>query len=143
MTIGRPKIEYNPEIGSEICRLIATSTKGIRGICKDHADWPSADTVYGWIYEHKEFGDMYARAKAAQQDVMVEYVLERSEDSSKDQYIDADGSVKSNMASINRDRLIADNMKWAAARLSIRYKDKQDINSNITVQHESGIKDLA
>ena len=143
MALGRPAFAYTEELGQEIADAIATSTKGITQLCKEHEHWPGHETVYQWIYKHKHFSDLYASAKAAQQDVLIDYVNQRSCDSTNDTYIGDDGKMHSNLAAIQRDRLIADNYKWTAARLSQRYRDKQQIDSNINVNHESGIKDLA
>lgn len=64
--MGRPPIVYNPEIAEEICRRVATTDKSLRKICYEIEGCPSADIVYGWMDNNKNFHDMYVAAKLRQ-----------------------------------------------------------------------------
>ncbi len=132
---------YTVQLAEEICDAIATSSKSIRKICEENPHFPCEQTIYKWCYKRPEFAEMFDRAKEAQQSVLIEHVVETSKDSSADMLRDHDGRLVSNTAKIQRDRLIADNAKWVAARLSPKFKEKKDITTTIT-SHEVALKDL-
>lgn len=141
--MGAPCFPYTEELGNEICKAISTTSLGLKHLCAANPHWPEMNKIYEWVIEHPTFGDKYARARELQQDVLIEDVITRSYDNSNDTYIGEDGRVHSNMAAIQRDRLIADNAKWVAGRLSRRYKDKQQVDTNVTISHEDTLKDLS
>lgn len=138
---GKPTWDYDPALGDEICHAISTSTDGLKKLCQQNPHWPSDKHIYSWLIKHTEFSSKYAQAKAAQQELLVNQMLEISADRSKDMYLDKDGNLRPNMAAIARDKLIADNIKWTASRLTARYRDKQVIEQH-NVTHETSIKDL-
>jgi hypothetical protein len=57
---GRPST-YSIEEAAKICAWIV-SGKSLAAYCKQ-ADTPHVDTVYTWRAKHKEFADLYARAR--------------------------------------------------------------------------------
>lgn len=58
--IGRP-CEYTPEIGAEICELIACRVS-LDAICKLE-NMPAQSTVYRWLQAVDSFRDAYGRAR--------------------------------------------------------------------------------
>ena len=140
---GAPPFPYSDELGLEICEEIATRKDGLETLRNENLHWPRPRTVYKWILTNESFAQKYAHAKSLQQEVLVNYMLERCENSGNDTYTDDNGKVCSNMASIQRDRLIADNIKRTTCRLLRKYNDKSQVDTNVTINHESSIKDLA
>jgi hypothetical protein len=142
---GAPEFPYSDELADEICEVISTGIEGLDKLCSkpEYSHWPKPRTIYKWLFNNESFSQKYARAKEYQQDCLIDDVITRSYDRSNDMVIGDDGRVHSNMAAIQRDRLIADNAKWVAGRLSRRYKDKQQVDTSLTVVHEDSIKDLA
>jgi hypothetical protein len=117
--VGRPS-SYSSKLAMEICEAVATSSVGIKMLCRAHTHWPNPDTIYQWLRTYDEFSDQYARAKRLQVDVLVDEVLEI-----------ADGVANSNLAAINGAKLKIDTRKWIASKLVPRlYGDK--IHSEIT-----------
>lgn len=123
--VGRPKLDYTPELAEEICYAVSCSNKGIKQLCKKYAHWPSHDTIYRWLANHKDFSDSYARAKALQVQVLVDEILEIADDSAHDTIIDEDGNASINHEHINRSRLRIDSRKWIAAKLCPRLYDNK------------------
>lgn len=127
---GRPT-DYTPELAEEICDAVATSSKGLRQLCKEHDNWPCADTIFHWRKTHKEFSDLYAQAKKCQIEALIDEILEIADDTSNDTIIkvDEEGNEKMvcNSEWINRSRLKVDTRKWLAAKLCPRlYGDKDE-----------------
>ena len=125
---GRPS-EYTDEIADKICEMLATSDRGLSDICMSE-DMPGRSTVYQWLNANKGFADKYARAKDMQADYMAELVLKVSKDDSKDMAMGAEGMYPNGVA-VQRSRLLADNYKWAAAKLSKRYSPKADLTVEV------------
>lgn len=83
MSPGRPTL-YTTELVTEVCRAIATSSKGLARLCEDHPHWPNRTTLLEWLGIHSHFADMYAQAKEAQADFMLEECSEIADDGSAD-----------------------------------------------------------
>lgn len=130
--IGRPTA-YNKEIAEKICNLIASSNKGIVSICKENEDLPERSTIYNWLNLHKEFMDMYTRAKEDQADYLAEEMIEIADESSNDTMIINKGDSTyevENKEWVNRSKLRVETRKWIAAKLKPRkYGDKIDLTS--------------
>jgi len=138
---GRPT-KYNDEIAEEICRTISTTSKGLKTLCKENDHWPCLDTIFEWRLVHKEFSDLYARAKIRQADFLVEECLEIADYARRDTMtIEKDGYEKEvcDYEWINRSRLRVDTRKWVAAKLVPRlYADKMykgDIEEKKTIDN--------
>ena len=140
--VGRPKIDYTPELAEEICYAVSCSSKGIKQLCKEYENWPSHDTIYSWLAKHKDFSDSYMRAKCLQVQVIVDEILEISDDTSSDTIINDDGKSTVNHEHINRSRLRVDSRKWVAAKLCPRlYGDKDD--ALVSLKFPSEVKDAS
>lgn len=128
--MGRPKIDYSPELAKEICYVVSCSSKGIKKLCKLNKHWPSHDTIYHWLTMEKEFSDLYARAKRQQIEVIIDEILDIADDTSKDNLINEDGKSTIDHEHISRSRLKIDTRKWLAAKLCPRlYGDKEELVS--------------
>lgn len=114
--IGRPT-DYTHELAKEICDTIASSSTGIKRLCKENSSWPSHNTIYRWLTIYPEFSDQYAQAKRNQIEILVEEILEIADDSSQDQLMTPQGHVVCNTELIARSRLRIDTRKWLAAKL--------------------------
>lgn len=125
---GRPT-KYDQNIAKEICQTISKTNKSLFSLCETNDHWPCMDTVYEWRLVHKEFSEMYARAKIIQADFLAEETLEIADDSSKDTIIVTDDNGREKEVAdhewINRSRLRVDTRKWITAKLVPRvYADK-------------------
>lgn len=127
---GRPS-SYTDELAEEICETIASSGRGIKNLCRTYEHWPSHDTIYKWLKKHKNFADLYAKAKRHQVEIILDEILDISDDTSNDTItrIDKDGNEQEicNTEWINRSRLRVDTRKWLAAKLCPRlYGDRHE-----------------
>ena len=76
-------MKYTSSLGAKICEHTATSSIGLRHICKE-LDVPYS-TITSWIYdEDHELHDKYADAKQMQLYHLAEEILEIADDSTND-----------------------------------------------------------
>lgn len=117
---GRPS-DYTIELAEEICRAIAECTDGLQAICDRNPHFPTPQAIRGWKRKNSEFNAMYVQAKQDQVDILVEEILQISDDKSHDKIIkiNADGEEYEvcNTEYVNRSRLRVDTRKWMAAKL--------------------------
>lgn len=85
---------------------------------------PSKAAVYLWLTQHKEFVDMYTRAKEDSADTLADEILEISDDARNDwmqrNHGEDDPGWVANGEHIQRSRLRVDARKWIAAKLKPR-----------------------
>lgn len=121
---GRPS-DYSLELAEEICTAIATSSDGLKKICAKYQHFPNPDTVYTWLLKHKEFTELYARAKKNQVEVLIDEIVDISDDKTKDDAFGENGEIIANNEFISRSRVRIDTRKWLASKLIPRlYGDK-------------------
>lgn len=121
--VGRPSI-YNIELASLICERIAVHSGSLEKLCSNYEDLPDKKTIWRWRHKHPEFAELYRQAKISQIEVIVDEILEISDDTSNDRIIDSDGNVHCNNEYIARSRLRIDSRKWLAAKLVPRVYGK-------------------
>lgn len=144
---GRPT-KYSIELASEICELLADGNP-LRRICKMDG-MPNASSVYLWLIQHKEFSEMYARAREDQADALADEVVEIADEQPElVQVYDKDGKlveVKIDSALLAWQRNRMDARKWTAAKLKPRkYGERQilagDAESPLEVKQNSPLLD--
>lgn len=113
---GRPTL-YTPELATEICDAIASSSVGIAKLCKENPSWPHRTNIYRWLAKQPEFKEQYSHAKICQIELLVDEILEIADDSSQDAIINDQGVRVCNSEFIARSRLRIDTRKWLACKL--------------------------
>lgn len=111
---GRPS-DYSAETATAICVRLGLG-ESLREICADDT-MPGKSTVMRWLAAHAEFRDQYASAREAQADYYAEEIIEISDDSSRDTYMDDNGNTRTDQEVIGRSRLRVDTRKWLMARM--------------------------
>lgn len=133
---GRPT-KYNDTLAKEICDTIASSSKGTKKLCFEHSHWPCQDTLFTWLKAYPEFSEQYALAKIFQVELLVDEILEISDDSSQDQHVNELGALVPNPPAINRARLKVDTRKWLACKLIPKvYGNKIGIENDSSMSEE-------
>ncbi|KTD68881.1 hypothetical protein Lste_2039 [Legionella steelei] len=133
---GRPT-KYNDTLAREICDTIASSSKGTKRLCFERSHWPCQDTLFTWLKAYPEFSEQYAQAKICQIELLVDEILEISDDASQDQYVNELGVLVPNPPAINRARLKVDTRKWLASKLVPKvYGNKIDIEGDNSMSEE-------
>ena len=133
---GRPT-KYQSDLAKEICDAIASTSKGTKRLCVENSHWPCQDTLFTWLKIYPEFSEQYAQAKICQIELLVDEILEISDDSSQDQYVNELGVLVSNPPAINRARLKVDTRKWLASKLVPKvYGNKIDIEGDNSMSEE-------
>lgn len=107
---GRPSL-YSEDLAERICAGIARG-KSLVAVLDAGPDMPDYSTVMRWLDAHERFRDLYARARAAQADVLADEIVAIA-----DSATGADDSQAK--------RLQIDARKWVAAKLKPRvYGDR-------------------
>ena len=127
MTAGRPNI-YTEELAISICKEIASTSKSLRTICKQEG-MPCVATVLTWLRDDKNgFLAQYTRAKEEQADLLVEEMIDISDDGSNDYMTITKGNETyevENKELTNRSKLRVETRKWIASKLKPKkYGDK-------------------
>ncbi len=136
---GRPSV-FSPELASDICKRLAIGESLVE-ICRDDK-MPGYSTVMDWLFNQykpddprADFSELYARARKAQAELLVDEMIAIADDDSGDVLRDLDGNVVGvNNVRINRHRLMVDTRKWVVSKLLPRYADR--------VTHEGGDKSI-
>ncbi len=125
---GRPEL-YTKELAQELCSRLAEG-RSLKSVCLDK-DMPNKNVVFKWLHENREnFGELYARAKEEATDALAEEILDISDDSANDTYIDKKGNTRTDWEVVGRSKLRIDTRKWLMSKMKPkRYGDKLDITS--------------
>lgn len=122
--IGRPPgLDYTNELGEEICLKIATNPMGLEHLCKANKHWPCFQTIYEWRIKVPLFGEMYAKAKIAQIEVLTDQSLSIADDTINDSLLRIDSRTGEtteicNNEWVNRSRLRVQTRQWLATKLA-------------------------
>ncbi len=132
--MGRPS-DYNKAIAELICERLADG-ESLRKICADE-DFPSKTSVFRWLAQHKEFRDLYARAKDDQIELLADELTDIADEVPKHFVPDPDGgeSERIDSAGIQRNKLRVDTRKWV---LSKRFPKKYGDNSTLLLGGDGG-----
>ena len=118
---GRPTL-YSLEIALEICDRIADGESLVK-ICSD-AKMPKKTAVYEWLLRHKEFAEIYARAREDQADTLADEIHAIS-DELPQQIVDDKGKTRYDSAYVQWQKNRVDARKWVAAKLKPKkYSDR-------------------
>jgi len=144
---GRPTL-YSLEIALEICDRIADGESLVK-ICSD-PKMPKKTAVYEWLLRHKEFAEIYARAREDQADTLADEIHAIS-DELPQQIVDDKGKTRYDSAYVQWQKNRVDARKWVAAKLKPKkYSDRiahvgdneaDSINVNVNIFDEM-IKNL-
>lgn len=124
---GRPS-SFTKAVGDAICARLCEG-ESLRAICRSEG-MPPQGTVFRWLTSDKAFREQYAQAREVQADVLVDEILEISDDASNDWMIrhGKDGEETGwavNGDHIQRSRLRVDSRKWFASKVAPkRYGEK-------------------
>ena len=118
---GRPT-KYSLTIALEICDRIADG-ESLVSICRDER-MPKKTAVYEWLLRHKEFSDIYARAREDQADTLADEIHAIS-DELPQQIVDDKGKTRYDSAYVQWQKNRVDARKWVAAKLKPKkYSDR-------------------
>jgi hypothetical protein len=136
--MGRPS-RYTKELADEICRAIATSSKGLKRMCEENEHWPDITTIFNWLWTNQGDGDFsqcYARAREQQCEYFADEIVDIADDGTHDYSVDEDGNRVVDHDHIQRSRLRVDTRKWILSKLKAKkYGEKieQNLNGNLTL----------
>ncbi len=139
--MSKEPVRFSEDLAREICIAISNSTLGIRDLCKMHSHWPNANTIMEWKIMHPSFGELYARAKQSQVEILVDEIVQIADDTTHDTLTktnkDGDEYYVPNSEYINRSRIRIDTRKWLASKLIPKlYGDKIQVEKTDASQDE-------
>lgn len=110
---GRPT-EYSLERAAAICDRIALGSN-LNQVCGEES-FPERSTVYLWLQKHRDFSDMYARARETRADTRADKIDEICQQVQR-------GELEPQAA-----RVIIDALKWQASKEQPRrYGERQQL----------------
>lgn len=122
---GQPTL-YNEEIAQYVLDRVASTTCGLKTLCKEDPKMPAQDTVNLWRWKHPEFSERYLAAKQVQAHLLAEACEEEAKE--KLYYTDASGAERVDAGFTAAQRLLIDTRKWHASKVSPHfYGDKKSI----------------
>lgn len=127
--VGRPT-DYSEELAAEICERLANG-QSLAAMCREPG-MPNASSVYLWLIKHKEFSEMYARAREDQADTLADQIIDIADTpqigiktkTGKDGVETHEGDM------IEHRRLQVDARKWVAAKLKPRKYSEKFLNEH-------------
>ena len=121
---GAPSL-YTPEVAAAICHDIAIGHT-VAQAARNAGIAPK--TIFAWRLQHADFGELYARAKAAQMDYFAEELIEIADDGSNE-WIEREGKpALLNREHVQRSQLRVDTRKWLMSKLAAQqYRDRQEL----------------
>jgi hypothetical protein len=141
--IGRPTT-YSHEIAVLICEMIADGNP-LRRITKMDG-MPRSSTVYLWLLQHKEFSEIYTRAREDQADALADEIVEIADEQPElVPMYDKEGQlieVKIDTAFMAWQKNRMDARKWTASKLKPKkYGERQilagDAENPLEVKQQS------
>jgi hypothetical protein len=118
--VGRPST-FSADVAMVVCTRIAKG-ESLNKICKDGV--ASIWTVLGWLDQHPEFAQQYARARELQADYYADEICEIA-DAAADEV---------DPAAVQAAKLRVDARKWVASKLKPkRYGDRIEVESKSEV----------
>ena len=122
---------YTTELAIKICTTIATDPRPLKQICESNPDFPAEYVIHRWRVFYPVFGRNFNVAKKCQAQLLIDEILEIMDD-----------PANCEPEILNWAKQRVDVRKWMAVKLLPKiYGDKQQ--SDVTVKHEDGLKDLA
>lgn len=140
--MGAPCFPFDEYLAQEICDEVATSTDSLAKIIQRNPHFPSEQTIRRWRLKLPDFGNMYARAKQLQAELLAEETLEIADDISGDIYTDKDGNERCDNEFVQRSRVRIDTRKWIACKLAPRLYGEKQVIENHNISHEQSLADL-
>lgn len=122
----------------QILELIATTHGSLESICNSNPEFPSARTVYRWLDSNESLCQRYARAKAAQLQILADELVELADTDRicKKRTIKADGSEEVVILDqVERTKLQIDTRKWLLSKLDPKkYGDRLEHSGEIGIK---------
>ena len=114
--IGRPPMDFNPELGAEICHRLANG-QALTEIC-NLPHMPDNTTVYKWMDRTPSFARDYIRARENQAHTLFDECLAIADDVSGDVIDNPDGTQTVNTVAVTRAKLRIDTRLRMAGKLA-------------------------
>ena len=79
----------------------------------------------GWVKDNKAFSDQYTRAREIGYQLLADEIIEISDDSRGDTWVDDDGNERTDTERVARSKLRMDSRKWMLSKMLPKmYGDK-------------------
>jgi hypothetical protein len=131
--VGRPS-SFNAAIADKLCRELASSSDGLRRICRSNRKFPSRSTVLRWLGENKDFRSQYASARDFQFQSLADEILEIADQVRIGTVTKTHANGKRERRTgdmVDRARLQVDTRKWLLSKLlPKKYGDHLEVETS-------------
>jgi len=108
---------YTTEMGDEICKVITSTTDGLRQLCTKRTHWPYKSTIKSWRKIHPEFQKQYSSAKQAQLQMLVDEAIKIMGHADGAYILTKTGKRVINRKFIERAKLLAETQDWLMTKI--------------------------
>lgn len=113
---------YSQAIADQVCELLADGLslrKAVERAGTTHS------VILGWVKDNKAFSDQYTRAREIGYQLLADEIIEISDDSRGDTWVDDDGNERTDTERVARSKLRMDSRKWMLSKMLPKmYGDK-------------------
>lgn len=122
---------FNQDTADAICARLAEGASLRKAAAEAGI---AASTVLTWCDQEPDFAKQYASARARGYQLLADEILEISDDSKDDSYIDANGNERTDAEVVARSRLRVDSRKWMLSKMLPKvYGDKIELGGSLDV----------
>jgi len=117
------RLEKNQGKENAICAELSAGAS-LRSACKTVGD-VSPQSVLRWVEADKAFSEQYAQARARGYALLADQIIDISDDSEGDTFIDDNGIVRTDAERVARSKLRVESRKWMLSKMLPKvYGDK-------------------
>src|SRR5690606_19667255 len=131
---GRPTT-YTEELADYIIDKVASSSVGLKQMCKDDDKMPDQSTVNLWRWKHPDFSARYQLAKQHQTYLVGEACEELAEE--RLYYHDASGEQRVDQGFTASQRLIIDTKRWHVGKLNPTFFGDKKVVEQLQGENEA------
>lgn len=113
---------YSQAIADQVCELLA---EGLSLRKAAERAGTTHSVILGWVKDNKAFSDQYTRAREIGYQLLADEIIEISDDSRGDTWVDDDGNERTDTERVARSKLRMDSRKWMLSKMLPKmYGDK-------------------
>jgi len=126
------KINYLDNKVMQVIELIQTKGLSLLQAAKKVNHPPSS--LLDHIDKDANLIERYTHATSIRAEILVDRMLKKAADTSRDMYTDEKGNLKPNPVAVQRDRLLTDRMQWYIGTVAPKKYGNQ-VNINAKIEH--------
>jgi len=133
-TMGRPTT-YCQEMADYIIDRVASTSCGLKTLCKEDPQMPAQDTVNLWRWKYPDFSERYLAAKQMQAHLLAESCEEEAKE--KLFYTDASGAQRVDDGFTKAQKLLIDTRRWHIGKIAPQTYGDRRLVEEIKSDHDA------